>query len=192
MLLPGGGEVPRHMPGRWLVDQVRAWHEQNPNQKAAVGGPVGQMMFAIADSLGAPPTPAPALATYANNQQSVLVSEERSMEEHVECLAQHLALANDILEKKRGNKKPRQVFDGVVITSLPPKKTTKKTVRLDPKVVEHEADAQDTTGEDQQTPEEPSDVADADTTVKPDRMRARSPTTEDDDPTLPPLPFAAA
>lgn len=45
IVLPGGGEVPRNLPGRDMRDRVHEWHRLNPDQHAR-----GQLMLGVVSS----------------------------------------------------------------------------------------------------------------------------------------------
>ncbi len=92
IILPGGGEPPRSLPGNCMRDRVRAWHDQNPGQKAQ--GALGHMLYTVASNV-------------------VEDCSERTLDEEREVLEQRLAMVNDRLDAKR--RAQRMVFDGVEI-----------------------------------------------------------------------------
>ncbi len=49
IILPGGREPPRSLPGNCMRDGVRTWHNQNPGQKAQ--GVLGHILYMVASNI---------------------------------------------------------------------------------------------------------------------------------------------
>ena len=103
IILSTGADVPRDLPGRWIRDRVKAWHERNPGQQAR--GALDHMMLTV---------------------QSNLVEElpPPSEDDDIEVMEYQILMMQDRVAAK---KRSRMMFDGVEVPPRP-RRTTRATV----------------------------------------------------------------